>query len=108
MGDSHHLILSTKIFGNIKIKKKFRVKHQMQAYEKHYKEVRHFFPLGIGVWGLAKYKHILTAKELPAKTQQEKKERMHAKIQGMLLELGNQRGLDTYTNDKSWTFNNKN
>ncbi|WP_194145551.1 hypothetical protein [Helicobacter apodemus] len=32
---------------------------------------------------------------------------MHVKIQGMLLKLGNQRGLDTYTNDKSWTFNNK-
>lgn len=66
-----------------------------------------FFPLGIGVWGLSKYKHILTAKETPTKTKAEKQERMHAKIQGMLLELGNQRGLDTYTNDKSWIFNNK-
>lgn len=66
-----------------------------------------FFPLGIGVWALSKYKRILTAKESVPKTEEEKRERMHAKIQGMLLELGNQRGLDTYTNDKSWTFNNK-
>lgn len=68
---------------------------------------KEFFPLGIGVWGLSKYQHVLMAKETIAKTKIEKQERIHAKIQGMLLELGNQRGLDTYTNDKSWIFNNK-
>ena len=47
------------------------------------------------------------AKESTPKNKIEKQERMHVKIQGMLLKLGNQRGLDTYTNDKSWTFNNK-
>ncbi|MBR1786512.1 MAG: hypothetical protein IJ756_05050 [Paludibacteraceae bacterium] len=35
------------------------------------------------------------------------KERQHAKIQGMLLEIGNHDKSikDTYTNDKKWTFN---
>lgn len=48
------------------------------------------------------------AKESTPKNKIEKQERMHTKIQGMLLKLGNQRVLYTYTNDKSWTFNNKN
>ncbi len=37
------------------------------------------------------------------------KVRHHAKIQGMLLEIGNERHeiKDTYTNDKKWIFENK-
>ena len=43
------------------------------------------------------------------KTTKEKNERIHARIQGMLLEIGNNRkGIpDTYTHDKKWLFENK-
>jgi|GEM_PF-538278 len=34
-------------------------------------------------------------------------ERLHAQIQGMLLEIGNVNGFQTYTPNKNWTFNNK-
>lgn len=66
-----------------------------------------FFQIGVGVWGLVQLKDKLLAKQIEPKTEQEKAERIHAKIQGMLLEMGNERGFDTYTNDKSWIFNNK-
>ncbi|PAF47844.1 hypothetical protein BKH46_03160 [Helicobacter sp. 12S02634-8] len=66
-----------------------------------------FFPIGIGVWGLSEYKNELLKAEIKPKTKVEKQERMHAKVQGMLLEMGSQRGFDTYTNDKSWEFDNK-
>ena len=53
-----------------------------------------FTRIGLGVYAL---------KKLP------KEERLHARIQGMLIEIGNaKRGIEfTYTNDKKWLFDNK-
>lgn len=63
-----------------------------------------FTKIGLGVYALTEYKDIL-----PNKTKLHPKDRLHAKIQGMLLEIGNNRDdvAETYTNDKKWVFENK-
>lgn len=67
-----------------------------------------FTRIGLGVYALTKYLDKLP-KIIPPKTESEKKKRLHAKIQGMLIEIGNNRNdvEDTYTNDKNWIFDNK-
>lgn len=46
-------------------------------------------------------------KEKEAKTIEEKKERMHSRLQWMLIEIWNMNWYDTYTPDKNWIFWNK-
>jgi len=65
-----------------------------------------FTRIGLGVYALTAYLNKLP-EEIEPKTKEEKKERMHANIQGMLLEVGNYRDFETYTNDKKWAFQNK-
>lgn len=69
---------------------------------------KRFTRIGLGVYALTKYLDKLP-KIIPPRTESEKKERLHAKIQGMLIEIGNNRNEveDTYTNDKKWLFDNK-
>lgn len=68
-----------------------------------------FTKIGLGVYALTKYLDELPAITKPPKTEEQKKDRLHAKIQGMLLEIGNNRNdvEETYTNDKKWIFQNK-
>jgi len=67
-----------------------------------------FTRIGLGVYALTKYLDKLPKITSP-KTESEKKERLHTKIQGMLIEIGNNRNEveDTYTNDKKCIFDNK-
>jgi hypothetical protein len=67
-----------------------------------------FTKIGFGVYALTKYLNRLPLQG-EAKTENEKKEREHSAIQGMLLEIGNQQKDigDTYTNDKKCIFGNK-
>ncbi len=67
-----------------------------------------FTRIGLGVYALTEFLEKLP-KEIEPKTKKEEKERKHATIQGMLLEIGNLKNeiSDTYTNDKKWTFQNK-
>ena len=69
---------------------------------------KRFTRIGLGVYALTDYIDKLPKAEIP-KTKQAEKERKHARIQGMLLEIGNhQKDIsDTYTNDKKWIFENK-
>lgn len=69
---------------------------------------KRFTRIGLGVYALTEYMDKLPKPEKP-KTKKAEKERKHATIQGMLLEIGNhQRDIvDTYTNDKKWIFDNK-
>lgn len=66
-----------------------------------------FFRIGLGVYGLSELKNTLLIKEPQPNNKEQKIEKMHARIQGMLIEIGNIRGFDTYTNDKSWIFDGK-
>ena len=67
-----------------------------------------FTRIGLGVYALTEYLNRLP-KEIEPKNENERKERKHAIIQGMLLEIGNFKKeiSDTYTNDKSFIFQNK-
>ncbi len=67
-----------------------------------------FTRIGLGVYALKEYLDKLP-KIISPKTETEKKERLHATIQGMLIEIGNNKKEveDTYTNDKKWLFENK-
>lgn len=69
---------------------------------------KRFTRVGLGVYALTDYIDKLPKAEIP-KTKQGERERKHATIQGMLLEIGNhQRDIsNTYTNDKKWIFENK-
>lgn len=69
---------------------------------------KRFIKIGLGVYALTEYIDKLPKLSSP-KTESEKKEHLHAKVQGMLIEIGNSRNEveDTYTNDKKWVFENK-
>jgi len=58
------------------------------------------------VYALTEYLDKLP-KETEAKTEKEKKEKIHSKIQWMLIEIGNMNWYDTYTPDINWIFWNK-
>ena len=68
-----------------------------------------FTRIGLGVYALTKYLDNLPSTTESLKTEKGKKDRLHAKTQGMLLEIGNNRNdvEATYTNDKKWVFENK-
>lgn len=73
---------------------------------------KRFKKIGLGVYALeSKWKNLELLIEEP-KNEIEKTERKHAEVQGMLLEIGNNKKpnevADTYTNDKKWTFQGKN
>lgn len=67
-----------------------------------------FTKIGIGVYALTEYLEKLPKLESP-KNPVEQTERKHAKIQGMLIEIGNNKKevASTYTNDKKWVFEGK-
>jgi len=62
--------------------------------------------IGLGVYALTDYLDKLPRESEPA-TKTAQKEKRHATAQGMLIEIGNVRSYDTYTNDKKWVFQNK-
>lgn len=90
-----------------KDKKKINGKTPNNTIQERVQRSKKFFRLGLGVYGLNDLKDKIFLKEVEPKTAEQKIERIHAKIQGMLIELGNIDGFDTYTNDKSWTFEGK-
>jgi len=67
-----------------------------------------FVRIGLGVYALRAKQHELPQAPV-AKTVEQKKLRRHADIQGMLLEIGNNREgvAGTYTHDKSRLFENR-
>lgn len=67
-----------------------------------------FTRIGLGVYALTGFLNKLSREKIP-ESENEEKERMHSRIQGMLLEIGNNRDeiANTYTNDKNSIFNEK-
>jgi hypothetical protein len=66
-----------------------------------------FTKIGLGVYALTDFLDKLEVEKLKFEKKETSEVREHAQIQGMLLEVGNERGLDTYTNDKKWVYENK-
>lgn len=67
---------------------------------------KRFTRIGLGVYALTEYLDKLP-RVIEPKTVAEKSGRRHAEIQGMIIEIGNMKGFDTYTPDRSKVFANK-
>lgn len=67
---------------------------------------KRFTRIGLGVYALTEYLDKLPQAVAP-KTTTEKLVQRHVAIQGMIIEIGNMEGFDTYTPDRSKTFANK-
>jgi hypothetical protein len=66
-----------------------------------------FTKIGLGVYALTDFLDKLESSKLLFEKKENTTIKEHAVIQGMLLEIGNYRKFDTYTNDKKWIFENK-
>jgi len=67
---------------------------------------KRFTKIWYWVYALTEYLHLLP-QEKEVKTKKQKTERMHSRIQWMLIEIGNMEGFDTYTPDVNGIFDNK-
>ena len=67
---------------------------------------KRFTRIGFGVYALTEYLDKLPQIITP-KTINEKRNQRHSAVQGMIIEIGNMEGFDTYTPDKSKVFANK-
>jgi len=65
-----------------------------------------FTRIGLGMYALTDYLDKLPTSPEP-KTKEQEKEQTHYSIQGMLLEIGNMEGFDTYSPNKNAIFDNK-
>jgi len=65
-----------------------------------------FTRIGVGVYGLTEFLQNIQKAEMPKK-KKERAEFQHTRIQGMLLEIGEQRQYGTYTPDSNKTFDGK-
>jgi len=65
-----------------------------------------FTRIGLGIYALTEYLDELPTSPKPQSNEQ-KKEQTHYSIQGMLLEIGNMEGFDTYSPNKNAIFDNK-
>ena len=65
-----------------------------------------FTKVGLGIYALTEYLDKLPTFPEPRSKEQEK-EQTHYSIQGMLLEIGNVEGYDTYSPNKNAIFDNK-
>ncbi|HIJ67413.1 MAG TPA: hypothetical protein HPP87_07645 [Planctomycetes bacterium] len=65
-----------------------------------------FTRIGVGVYALTEFFQKVQKSEIP-RNKKEKTEFQHKRIQGMLLEIGEQRQYGTYTPDKKKTFDGK-
>jgi len=65
-----------------------------------------FTRIGLGMYALTDYLDKLPTSPKPQGKEQEK-EQTHYSIQGMLLEIGNMEGFDTYSPNKNAIFDNK-
>lgn len=67
---------------------------------------KRFTRIGLGVYALTEYLDKLPQIITP-KTTGEKTNQRHSAVQGMIIEIGNMEGFDTYTPDRSKMFANK-
>lgn len=65
-----------------------------------------FTRIGLGVYALTEYLDKLPRAPRP-QNEEEEKEKTHYSVQGMLLEIGNMEGFDTYSPNKNAIFDNK-
>lgn len=84
----------------------FTGKTPLATIQERVQRDRRFTRIGLGVYALAAHLDKLPSAPKP-KTPIEKRNYVHTKIQGIIIELGNMEGLKTYTPDKGKVFDNK-
>lgn len=106
--DNNYFAPLKKIYKEISKHRPLTGKTPFNTIQERVQRDSRFTKIGLGVYALTE--HLNKLPEIsPPKTESEKKERLHSKIQGMLIEIGNNRNEveDTYTNDRKWIFDNK-
>ncbi|MBU3901399.1 hypothetical protein KJ590_03710 [Patescibacteria group bacterium] len=78
----------------------------LQTIQERVQRDKRFTRIGFGVYALTEYLDKLP-RVIEPKTQAEKTGHKHTEIQGMIIEIGNMKGFDTYTSDRSKVFGNK-
>ena len=81
-------------------------KTQLATIQERVQRDKRFKRIGLGVYALSEHLYKLPSTPKP-KTEIEKRGYVHAKIQGIIIELGNMEGFKTFTPDKGKVFDNK-
>lgn len=91
-----------------KYKDKAKIKGKTPNYtiQERVQRDERFTRIGVGLYALTKFLHKIQKAEIPKK-KEERAEFQHARIQGMLLEIGELRQYATYTPDKNRMFDGK-
>lgn len=88
---------------------KYRVltgKTPFKTIQERVQRDKRFTRIGLGLYAITEFLEKIQKEEEPKK-EKEKVEYQHAKIQGMLLEIGELQQYETYTYDKNKTFDGK-
>ncbi len=93
---------------NYKDKRKVKGKTPDMTIQERVQRDKRFTRVGLGVYALTEKLDLLQKQKIPS-TEKEKSASRHGEIQGMLLEIGNNKSdvEETYTNDKKFVFQNK-
>lgn len=86
--------------------RKFSGLTPLKTIQERVQRDKRFTRIGLGVYALTEHLDKLPQIITP-KTTVEKKDQRHVAVQGMIIEIGNMKGFDTYTPDKSKVFSNK-
>lgn len=86
--------------------RKFSGLTPLKTIQERVQRDKRFTRIGLGVYALTEYLNKLPQIITP-KTTGGKKDQRHVAVQGMIIEIGNMKGFDTYTPDKSKVFSNK-
>ncbi|MBU6414962.1 hypothetical protein KGQ34_01795 [Patescibacteria group bacterium] len=86
--------------------RKFSGLTPLKTIQERVQRDKRFTRIGLGVYALTEHLDKLPQIITP-KTTSEKTNQRHSAIQGMIIEIGNMEGFDTYTPDRSKVFANK-
>ncbi|OGY51690.1 MAG: hypothetical protein A3J59_00230 [Candidatus Buchananbacteria bacterium RIFCSPHIGHO2_02_FULL_56_16] len=86
--------------------RKFSGLTPLKTIQERVQRDKRFTRIGLGVYALTEHLDELPQVITP-KTTSEKTNQRHSAIQGMIIEIGNMEGFDTYTPDRSKMFANK-
>ena len=105
--DNNYVAPLRKIYKEIEKYRKLTGKTPEKTIQERVQRDERFTRVGLGTYALTEYLDKLPVSPKPQNEEQEK-EQTHYAIQGMLLEIGNVKGFDTYSPNKNALFNRKN
>lgn len=94
------------IYKEFEKRRRFSGLTPLKTIQERVQRDKRFTRIGLGVYALTEYLDKLP-QIITSKTTSEKTNQRHSVVQGMIIEIGNMEGFDTYTPDKSKIFANK-